>query len=53
MLAAPLRFRSLPGALRVRVAASHPGASPSAAQPDSVRQGVRTLVAIAAGRGAP
>jgi len=53
VLAAPLRFRSLPGALRVRVAAAHPGASPSAAQPDSVRQGVRTLVAIAAGRGAP
>ena len=31
----PLRFRSLPGALRVRIAPNHPGASPSALQPDS------------------
>jgi diacylglycerol kinase family enzyme len=32
----PLRFRSRPGALRVRIAPSHPGASPSAQLPDSL-----------------
>jgi diacylglycerol kinase family enzyme len=31
----PLRFRSLPGGLRVRIAPGHPGASPSAMIPDS------------------
>jgi diacylglycerol kinase family enzyme len=31
----PLRFRSRPGALRVRIAPGHPGASPSAAMPAS------------------
>ena len=31
----PLRFRSLPGVLRVRIAPGHPGASPSALIPDS------------------
>ena len=31
----PLRFRSLPGALRVRIAPGHPGASPSASMPAS------------------
>ena len=51
MLAPPLRFRIVPGALRVRIAPSHPGASPSAAQPSSVREGVRTLVSIAVARG--
>jgi diacylglycerol kinase family enzyme len=50
VLQAPLRFRSRPGALRVRIAPGHPGASPSASQPDSVWLGLRTLVAIAAGR---
>ena len=50
VLEAPLRFRSRPGALRVRIAPGHPGASPSASQPDSVWLGLRTLVAIAAGR---
>jgi diacylglycerol kinase family enzyme len=43
----PLRFRSLPGALRVRVARSHPGASPSAAVPDGLGAGVMGLVRIA------
>ena len=31
----PLRFRSRPGVLRVRIAPGHPGASPSALIPDS------------------
>ena len=31
----PLRFRSRPSALRVRIARSHPGASPSASLPES------------------
>jgi hypothetical protein len=50
VLQAPLRFRSLPAALRVRIAPSHSGASPSAAQPSSVLEGLRALVAIALGR---
>ena len=45
----PLRFRSRPGALRVRIAPHHPGASPSAIQPDSLHQTVRVLVRMAAG----
>jgi diacylglycerol kinase family enzyme len=49
MLEAPLRFRILPSALRVRVASSHPGASPSAARPDSALEGVRALLSIAVG----
>jgi len=46
----PLRFRIRPGALRVRIAPAHPGASPSAAMPEGIRDGVRTLVGVAAGR---
>jgi len=49
-LAAPLRFRIRPAALRVRVAPQHPGASPSAAQPDGLGDAVRKLVRLAAGR---
>jgi hypothetical protein len=45
----PLRFRIHPGALRVRIAGSHPGASPSALQPQGAWDGIRTLAAIAAG----
>jgi hypothetical protein len=45
----PLRFHSRPGALRVRIAPHHLGASPSATQPDSVREMVRVLVRMAAG----
>jgi diacylglycerol kinase family enzyme len=52
VLDAPLRFEILPGALRVRVARSHPGASPSAAQPDGMRSGIRELVRIAVGHSA-
>jgi diacylglycerol kinase family enzyme len=46
----PLRFRSRPGALRVRIARTHPGASPSALDPAGTWGGVRALGAIAAGR---
>jgi diacylglycerol kinase family enzyme len=49
-LEAPVVFRIRPGVLRVRIAPSHPGASPSAAEPDTVWGGVRELVRIAAGR---
>ena len=40
----PLRFRSRPGALRVRIAPHHPGASPSTLEPDTL---VATLGALA------
>jgi diacylglycerol kinase family enzyme len=46
----PLRFRIVPGALRVRIARAHPGASPSAAMPESLIDTTGALVAIAAGR---
>jgi diacylglycerol kinase family enzyme len=46
----PLRFRIRPGALRARIATSHPGASPSAGIPESPAEGVRTLVRVATGR---
>ena len=45
----PLRFQIRPSVLRVRVARRHPGASPSAMLPESVRQSVRALARIAAG----
>jgi diacylglycerol kinase family enzyme len=50
VLTAPLRFRSRPAVLRVRIAPGHPGASPSATRPDSIWRGLRALVSIAAGR---
>ena len=43
----PLRFRIRPRALRVRVAPSHPGASPSALEPDTPWQVVQALVRFA------
>jgi diacylglycerol kinase family enzyme len=46
----PLRFRIRPGVLRVRVAARHPGASPSAILPDSAGQSILALARIAIGR---
>ena len=49
-LEAPLRFRVLPAALRVRIAASHPGVSPSAAMPDGAWETVLALARIAAGQ---
>jgi diacylglycerol kinase family enzyme len=46
----PVRFRIRPGTLRVRISARHPGASPSAMQPDHLMDGLGALVAIASGR---
>ena len=46
----PLRFRIRPGVLRVRVARSHPGASPSAMAPEGMWAGVLELARIARGR---
>jgi diacylglycerol kinase family enzyme len=51
-LDAPLRFRILPAALAVRIAAAHPGASPSAAMPEGAWETVLALARIAA-RGTP
>jgi hypothetical protein len=47
----PLRFRVLAGVLRVRIAAAHPGASPSAAIPDWPWQALVELTRIALGHG--
>jgi hypothetical protein len=44
----PLRFRIRPKALRVRIAHSHPGASPSAEVPRGLLGGVKALLRIAA-----
>ncbi|HVO55347.1 MAG TPA: diacylglycerol kinase family protein [Solirubrobacterales bacterium] len=46
----PLRFRIRPGALRVRIAHQHPGASPSADLPRGIPAALRALVSIAADR---
>jgi hypothetical protein len=53
VLEPPLRFTIRPGALRVRIARAHPGASPAAAMPDSMAGTWRALLAIASGRRAP
>ena len=50
MLNSPVRFRIRPRTLRVRISPRHPGASPSAMEPDHVGDGLRALAAIAAGR---
>jgi len=49
-LDAPLRFKILPAALRVRIAAAHPGASPSAAMPESAWETALALGRIVTGR---
>lgn len=49
VLPTPLTFRSRPGALRVRIAPHHPGASPSTAQPTGLLDALRRLVRIATG----
>ena len=46
----PVRFRIRPRTLRVRISPRHPGASPSAMEPDRFGDSVRALAAIAAGR---
>ena len=53
MLESPLRFRILPGVLRVRIARKHPGASPSMAMPETLLGTVGALLAIAAGHRGP
>jgi diacylglycerol kinase family enzyme len=45
----PLTFRIRPGALRVRIAPQHPGASPSANEPTGIRDGFSKLLRIASG----
>ncbi len=45
----PLRFVTRPGALRVLIAAHHPGASPSAVQPDTLAGTARLLWRLATG----
>jgi diacylglycerol kinase family enzyme len=47
LLDPPLRFTIRPGALRVRIAPQHPGASPSAADPHGTVDAVRQLLHIA------
>jgi hypothetical protein len=49
-LPSPIRFSIRPGALRVRVAPQHPGASPSAALPEGIASSALSLVRIAIGR---
>jgi diacylglycerol kinase family enzyme len=46
----PLRFEAKPAALRVRIARTHPGASPATGAPDGLSDAIRSLVSIAAGR---
>jgi diacylglycerol kinase family enzyme len=43
----PLRFRIRPAALRVRIAPHHPGASPSALEPDTAWKTIAALGALA------
>jgi diacylglycerol kinase family enzyme len=49
-LDAPLRFRTLPAALRVRLSPNHPGHSPSTAMPTTSRDAVVALGRTAFGR---
>jgi hypothetical protein len=50
MLAPPLRFSSLPGALRVRMPRQAKGVSPAAAAVTLARRDLRRLLRIAAGK---
>jgi hypothetical protein len=52
-LTPPIRFASRPGALIVRIARHHPGASPATAVPRGLAGAVRALFGIAFGAGAP
>jgi diacylglycerol kinase family enzyme len=49
VLEPPLRFRILARALRVRIAPKHPGASPSALEPDAPLETIGALAKIALG----
>lgn len=51
-LAPPLEFRSLPGALRVRVPVEAPGAPPAAVAPAGLSAAVTALFRVLAGRSA-
>lgn len=51
-LTPPIRFASQPGALIVRIARDHPGASPATAVPRGLAATVRALVGIAFGAAA-
>jgi hypothetical protein len=46
----PVRFSVRPAVLRVRIAAAHPGASPSAVEPVGAIAAFRALIRIARGR---
>jgi diacylglycerol kinase family enzyme len=50
VLSSPAVFRIRPAVLRVRIAARHPGASPSAIEPVGAFAALRALARIAAGR---
>jgi diacylglycerol kinase family enzyme len=50
VLSSPALFRIRPAVLRVRIAAHHPGASPSAIEPVGAVAALRALTRIAAGR---
>jgi diacylglycerol kinase family enzyme len=50
VLEPPLRFRIHAGALRVRIAPGHPGASPSTLEPDSPLEVIGRLTKLALGR---
>jgi len=50
VLEPPVRFRSRPAALRVRVSRHHHGASPSAIEPVGALSALRALAVIAVGR---
>ena len=50
VLEPPVLIRTRPGALRVRIAAHHPGASPSAIEPVGALAALAALARIAAGR---
>ena len=50
-LDSPVQFRILPGALRVRIAKAHPGASPAARLPDRFTGIPKALWKAATGRG--
>ncbi len=52
LLEPPLRFRIRPRALRVRIAPQHPGASPSALEPETAWQTIETVAGFAL-RGGP
>ena len=48
----PLRFRSLPGVLRVRTPLATPGAPPASMAPGGIREAVPALLRVLAGRSA-